>query len=80
MRKIAVALLLGLLAYWPAVAMAEDASIEELAVGMADTRKITRRSRSTSARRLLLHASEGPYTKVWRSASANTPSSCRRGR
>jgi len=37
MRKIAVALLLGMLAYWPAIAVAEDASIEELAVGMADT-------------------------------------------
>ena len=37
MHKIAIALLLGMLAYWPAVAMAEDASIEELAVGMADT-------------------------------------------
>lgn len=37
MRKIAVALLLGMLAYWPAIAVADDASIEELAVGMADT-------------------------------------------
>jgi len=37
MRKIAVALLLGMLAYWPVVAAAADVSIEELAVGMADT-------------------------------------------
>lgn len=37
MRKIAVALLLSTMAFWPVVAAAEDVSIEELAVGMADT-------------------------------------------